>query len=398
MADQAPWEKYGAQAPPQAGETGPWAKYAAPAAAPPTPAHPAAQPYQSDLRKIPLIGKFLGSLDENIAEPAINKMATGFERMAGAGAKDPRYTGPPAISESRPSAVMGGISDMARGIAPAIAPAMLGSPIRSAVGLGAGAITQPVMQRASEQMGAGPGTSQFVGDAAGLATGLGAAHRAGQTGAAFKSGINPPPPPAPLPAGVRGAPIWQGNPAPTAPPIPEVDPIYDRLPSGRSAPLYDRPISPPPARTPIWANNPPPTPAAIPPVEPIHQPLPSGRMQWPQEVPMSPRISPPQAPTPTLPPPQPGGVLPRLQALSQKADELGYGRPQAPPPSYAPPKAEVIHAPEAVKPDSRVLAQQLADEMTKSGTLEKPKTGTASEPPKPSLTKPPRMGPIKGRQ
>lgn len=67
-----------------------------------------------------------------------------------------------------------------------------------------------------------------------------------------------------------------------------------------------------------------------------------------------------------------GTVLERLKALRKRADELGYEKGAELPPDYQPPKAEIVHKQaDKMTPRAAFLAQQLADEMRKSGTIEK---------------------------
>jgi|SRR5580692_1580952 hypothetical protein len=358
--------------------------------APPT-AAAQPEPYQSDLRKVPLVGKLLGSIDENFVTPSIDKMAHGIGRMTGHAmtaspeAQKLGMTPQELPQESRTSAVLGGLSDTGRGFAQAGAiPFIAANPLKAALGIGVGAVTQPVIQEAAQQMGTQPGTAQFAGDAAGVGLGLGAIKRAGQAGAAFRGGMNPPPPPMHAPT----QPWYKAFPPPMeAKPTPEVNPIKSPLPSGRIPGTGEpRPMAPPPARQAVWANNPPVEHAIPPPVEPIHQPLPSGRMQWPETVPFSQET--PAAPRPMATPKPAPPTLPfgdRLRALQGKADALGYEKPQAPPPNYTPPKAEVLPHPEAVKPNAQAIAQQLADEMRKPGGSLGPE-GQPNPAPKPKLT------------
>lgn len=164
------------------------------------------------------------------------------------------------------------------------------------------------------------------------------------------------------------SPIWAGSPESPAATSLDVSGIPTPLPSGR-VPGTGEPAPPvtlpPSTRQPIWANNPRPSAQASPTVDPIHQDFASGR-RVPTGEPIGPRpIAAPQQSTPTLPP----SALDRLKGISQKADTLGYERPGQLPPDYQPPKAEVIPHPEAVKPEAQQIAQQLADEMRRSGTL-----------------------------
>lgn len=65
-------------------------------------------------------------------------------------------------------------------------------------------------------------------------------------------------------------------------------------------------------------------------------------------------------------------VLERLKALRQRADELGYEKGAELPPDYQPPKAELVpKQADKMTPRAAFLAQQLAEEMRKSGTIEK---------------------------
>lgn len=65
-------------------------------------------------------------------------------------------------------------------------------------------------------------------------------------------------------------------------------------------------------------------------------------------------------------------VLERLKALRQRAVELGYEKGAELPPDYQPPKAEIVpRQADKMTPRAAFLAQQLADEMRKSGTIEK---------------------------
>ncbi|HEX7741741.1 MAG TPA: hypothetical protein VF442_04815, partial [Sphingobium sp.] len=74
-----PWEKYATQP----ATSAPWEKYAKSTPAPTAPAAATPEPYQSGLRKVPFLGGLLGTFDENLVTPGIEKMAGGFERMTG---------------------------------------------------------------------------------------------------------------------------------------------------------------------------------------------------------------------------------------------------------------------------------------------------------------------------
>lgn len=159
---------------------------------------------------------------------------------------------------------------------------------------------------------------------------------------------------APPAAVQRGAPLWSGVPATAPAPTPEFASVPSTLPSGRIPGTGTPPAAPAvtvtPQRAPIWAGMPAAESAPLPGVSPIPSPLPSGRI---------PGTGVAAGPAPVVPP---VGVNVPLRPPLRPATA------PAPTPLPTPTSAPAVApAPAAAGPPS--IAQMLAEEMAKSGTI-----------------------------
>lgn len=122
-------------------------------------------PYKSDLRKVPLIGGLLGYLDENFAEPGVDRATKGAQQMLA----------PPTADKSRGQNIVGGASEMARGLGQAMAPPFiasgLGAPIKLAAALGTGIVAQQATEKGLKVVGVPDEYANAAGDVAGVMAG-----------------------------------------------------------------------------------------------------------------------------------------------------------------------------------------------------------------------------------
>lgn len=289
--------------------------------------------YRSLLRKIPLVGSTLGALDENFAEPAIERAGQGFDRMRGRGLDK---------TESRGSQLVGGASDIGEGILQGIAPPFLlqsglTAPIRTAAALGTGLMLKTGSQIGAEALGSEPGYAQAGSDILG-ALGGGLVH-----------GLSGPGTRAALTKGV-GTAIRK---------IPGISLPLDMLDAYRSASATE------PQGTPDFGPWRPPNPASMPPRAPIVEAA-YGPGRAPSPVPLPPRAPmpdvlygpgrapnpapmPPRAPIQPIEAPQFGpGKVPNPVPVPPAAPPrpMGFDPRAAPNPAVMPPRAPVQLQPE----------------------------------------------------
>jgi hypothetical protein len=247
MADeQGPWQKYqsvsqGAQT----GERGPWENYQVPSSSSPATGGTGnsvldlVSKYVADrLNSVP--GQYIGDRVQDIKEGATRALQQDRSGKGKGATKTPSWS---ELADQYLSSMddrLGGASQAGRGIAGSIGLPFLGlgfaaAPLTTLAGLTVAPVAQQVTENVLPLFGAGPGTSQFIGDIAGV----GAGYKAGGAIANKLTGFADP-------FLSRGRQLWN---AAKANPAGALEALAEDIPFVRKVQKFEKKLEPSPVKS-----------------------------------------------------------------------------------------------------------------------------------------------------